>query len=66
MAEVVETSNLAHLSPGTLDENLDVICAPDALKITKIKPTGSRLMDFRDFVNGHQTQAGDSFIEIEQ
>jgi methionyl-tRNA formyltransferase len=66
MAEVVETSNPAQTSPGTLDEKLDVICAPDALKITKIKPTGSRLMDFRDFVNGHQTQAGDSFIEIEQ
>ncbi len=66
MAEVVETSNPAHLSPGTLDESLNVICAPDALKITKIKPTGSRLMDFRDFINGHQTQAGDCFIKIEQ
>ena len=66
MAEVVANPNSAHLPPGTLDENLDVICAPDALKITRIKPTGSRLMDFRDFINGHQTQAGDSFIEIEQ
>jgi methionyl-tRNA formyltransferase len=62
MAQVVKTSNPAHLPTGTLDENLDVICARDALKITEIKPTGSRLMGFRDFVNGHQTQAGDSFI----
>ncbi len=66
MAEIVETSNPADLTPGTLDENLNVICTPDALKITKIKPTGSRLMDFKDFVNGHQTQAGDSFNKIEQ
>ena len=66
MAEMVETSNPAHLSPGTLDENLNVICSKDALKITKIKPTGSRLMDFKDFVNGHRAKAGDSFIKIEQ
>jgi methionyl-tRNA formyltransferase len=66
MAEVVSTSNPADLPPGTLDENLNVICGRDALKITKIKPTGSRLMDFKDFVNGHQTKAGDSFLKIEQ
>ncbi|NIP24605.1 MAG: methionyl-tRNA formyltransferase [Phycisphaerae bacterium] len=66
MAEVVSTSNPADLPPGTLDENLNVICGCDALKIIKIKPTGSRLMRFRDFVNGHQTKAGDSFIKIEQ
>ena len=66
MAEVISSSNPANLPPGTLDENLNVICGRDALKITKIKPTGSRLMRFRDFVNGHQTKAGDSFIKIEQ
>jgi len=66
MAEVVSTSNPANLPPGTLDENLNVICGRNALKITKIKPTGSRLMHFRDFVNGHKTKAGDSFIKIEQ
>ena len=65
LAEVVSTSNPADLPPGTLDENLDVICGRDALKIIKIKPTGSRLMHFRDFVNGHQTKAGDSFAKIE-
>jgi methionyl-tRNA formyltransferase len=65
-AEVARDSNPADLPPGTLDENLNVICAQDALKITKIKPTGSRLMNFRDFVNGHQTQAGDNFIKIER
>ena len=65
MAEVVSTSNPAQLPPGTLDENLNVICGRDALEITKIKPTASNLMDFRDFVNGRQTRPGDRFIEIE-
>jgi len=66
MAEVVETSNTAHLPSGTLDESLNVICGQRSLKITKIKPTGSHLMQFKDFVNGQHTQPGDCFIKIEQ
>jgi len=66
MADVVSTPNSADLPPGTLDENLNVICGQDTLKILKIKPTGSHLMHFRDFVNGHHTQAGDCLIKIEQ
>jgi len=49
---------------GTLDENLNVICGSGALEIKKIKPAGSALMDFKDFVNGRQTQPGDSFIKL--
>ncbi len=63
---VVETSNPTHLQPGTLDENLNVICGQNALKITKIKPDGSRLMDFADFVNGRQTHLGDRLVEIKK
>jgi len=66
MAEVVQTSNPTGLPPGTLDENLNIICGEDALKIIKIKPNDSRLMDFKDFVNGRQTRPGDSFMKIEQ
>jgi methionyl-tRNA formyltransferase len=54
------------LPPGTLDENLNVICGTDALKIKKIKPAGSPLMDFKDFTNGRQTLPGDLFIKIEK
>jgi len=64
MAEVVSTSGPKDLEPGTLDANLNVICGTDALKITQIKPEGSRLMDFRDFVNGRGTRAGDMFVRI--
>jgi len=65
MAEVVQTTNLSVLPTGTLDENLNVLCGNNALKITKIKPEGSRLMDFKDFVNGRQTQPGDLFVKID-
>ena len=54
------------LPPGILDENLNVICGTDALKIKKIKPAGSPLMDFKDFVNGRQTQPGDLFMKIDK
>ena len=64
MAEVIRDSNPADLPLGTLDENLNIICAQDALKIIKIKPTGSRLMIFKDFVNGRASQPGDTFMKI--
>ncbi|MBN2589525.1 MAG: methionyl-tRNA formyltransferase [Sedimentisphaerales bacterium] len=64
MAEVVENSSLPKLTPGTLDENLNVICGQNALKITQIKPSGSGLMDFKCFVNGRNTKPGDSFTKI--
>ncbi|MHC4656443.1 MAG: methionyl-tRNA formyltransferase [Planctomycetota bacterium] len=66
IAEVVPTQKPAQISPGTLDEHLNVICGQDTLKILKIKPTGSGLMDFKDFVNGRHTRPGDRFIKIEQ
>jgi methionyl-tRNA formyltransferase len=64
-AEVVENANPTRLPAGTLDENLNVICGEDALKITQIKPAGSALMAFKDFTNGRQTQPGDAFAKID-
>ncbi len=64
-ARLVESSNAASLPPGTLDENLNVICGRGALAIEKIKPAGCRLMDFKDFVNGRATSPGDMFIKID-
>jgi len=63
---VVETSNAPGLSAGTLDENLNVTCGNDALMITKIKPAGSPLMNFKDFSNGRQTKPADLFIKIDK
>jgi methionyl-tRNA formyltransferase len=66
MAEVVDNPNPTGLESGVLDENLNVICARNALKIIKIKPAGRALMDFKDFVNGRQTQPGDLFMKIDE
>ncbi|MHC4363731.1 MAG: hypothetical protein ACYSTZ_12975 [Planctomycetota bacterium] len=65
MAQLIENSNPARLPPGTLDENLDVICGQNALKITRIKPANSSLMDFEAFANGRQTCPGDLFAKID-
>jgi methionyl-tRNA formyltransferase len=65
LAEVVTLHEPPSILPGTFDENLNVICGRDALKIVRIKPAGSALMAFKDFVNGRQTLPGDSFIKID-
>ena len=51
---------------GALDENLHVICGDGALQILELKPSGSRLMDFESYVNGHQCSAGDLFLSDEK
>jgi methionyl-tRNA formyltransferase len=65
-AQVVKSISTTGLSAGTLDENLNVTCGNDALNIIKIKPAGSSLMDFKDFINGRQTQPGDLFIKTDK
>lgn len=51
--------------PGTIDANLNVICGDGRLAIRKLKPAGSGLMEFRDFINGRHVQPGDRFIKAE-
>ena len=63
-AQVVKNPHPVNLPVGTLDEDLNVICGKNALKITQIKPAGSALMAFKDFANGRQTQPGDLFVKI--
>lgn len=65
-ARVIERSNPAGLPAGTFDEHLNVICGENALKITRIKPAGSALMDFKAFTNGRQTRPGDLLSKIEE
>ena len=63
-AEIIKTDD----DPGTygiLDDDLNVICGKDRLKILKLKPAGSHLMDFQDFVNGRKSKPGDLFMPIE-
>jgi methionyl-tRNA formyltransferase len=65
LASVVEKPEASALPPGTLDESLHVICGENALRIAKIKPAGSPLMDFGAFVNGRHTQPGDLFVNVD-
>ena len=64
-AEVLP-NQIQQAAPGTLDENLNIICGDGALKIEKIKPANSALMDFKAFVNGRHIKPGDRFISIEK
>jgi methionyl-tRNA formyltransferase len=51
---------------GTVDENLNVLCGTGSLKILEIKPHGSRMMDFKSFLNGRGSGAGDYFVPFEE
>ena len=62
-AEVVE--GRPGLAPGILDDRLCVACGQGALRVTAIKPAGSALMEFKDFVNGRRTKPGDAFIQVQ-
>jgi methionyl-tRNA formyltransferase len=66
LAKVVKKPNPENLLPGTLDEELNVICGGNALRIIKIKPADGALMEFRDFINGRATCPGDTFTKIQQ
>ena len=65
-AETVKLENLEQQQTGVIDENMNVICGTDSLKILQIIPAGSRLMDFEAFVNGRGTGSGDMFMPIDE
>jgi len=64
MAEPTGNGGRGSAAPGTLDENLEVVCGQGRLRITRIKPAGSDLMSFKAFVNGRRTMPGDMFVKI--
>jgi methionyl-tRNA formyltransferase len=64
-ADILRMDESANLPPGTIDENLNVICGKDRLQIMQLKPENSRLMSFADFVNGRRVSPGDRFVKIE-
>jgi methionyl-tRNA formyltransferase len=65
-ADILRMDNPANLPPGTIDENLNVVCGRNRLQIMQLKPENSRLMSFADFVNGRHVSPGDIFIRIEE
>jgi methionyl-tRNA formyltransferase len=63
--EILRTSNPPNMPPGTIDENLNVVCGIDRLQIVRLKPENSRLMSYADFVHGRRVGAGDRFVKID-
>jgi methionyl-tRNA formyltransferase len=49
--------------PGTVRADLTVATGEGTLQITRIQPSGKRVMEWRDFVNGYRVRPGDRFVE---
>ncbi len=64
-SEILRMANPENLPPGTIDENLNVLCGQNRLQIVQLKPENSRLMSFADFVNGRHVSPGDRFVKID-
>jgi methionyl-tRNA formyltransferase len=62
-AEVIPARGASE--PGIIDENLDISTGLDRLRIKQLKPSGKRLMSWKDFVNGHRVVPGDRFARVE-
>jgi methionyl-tRNA formyltransferase len=63
-AQCIEAQSEKKHESGTFDDKLNVTCSQGALKIMQIKPAGSHLMNFKDFVNGHRVREGDKLEKI--
>ena len=66
VAEVIKTGKNEQGRTGLIDNDMNIICGTDSLKIFQIKPAGSRLMDFGAFVNGRNAGPGDMFMPIDK
>ncbi len=64
-AQAVEKAIDAPPAVGKFDSNMNVVCGEGALKILRLKPANSSLMNFSDFANGRCTGADDLFLTIE-
>ncbi|MBN1816663.1 MAG: methionyl-tRNA formyltransferase [Sedimentisphaerales bacterium] len=54
-------------NPGTygkVDENLNILCGKDRLKILELKPAGKNRMTFEAFVRGRGVRPGDLFLPV--
>ncbi len=61
IARAEVSTGAAMLAPGMLDEELCVSTGAGWIRILELKPSGKRLMAFKDFANGYRLTAGDSF-----
>jgi len=64
-ADVIWGSNPTGSIPGTFDEDLNLLCGEGKLSIMNLKPAGSHLMEFRDFINGWRVRPGDRLTKVD-
>lgn len=67
-ARPYEGKSLPARSPddcGRITDMLTMQVADGEVEVLEIKPSGSALMDWRDFVNGRHVKSGDRFLPIE-
>jgi methionyl-tRNA formyltransferase len=56
----------ASASPGCILDDFTVATGAGRLKILEIKPAGSKLMNWQDFINGRHVKPGDKFVSLEK
>lgn len=56
----------AHVEPGTILDDFTLATGAGKLKILEIKPAGSKLMTWQDFINGRRVKPGDKFVSLEK
>jgi methionyl-tRNA formyltransferase len=64
-AAAVEKAPDSPPAVGRFDANMNVVCGEGALKILRLKPANSHLMDFEDFEHGRCSSPDDLFLSIE-
>jgi methionyl-tRNA formyltransferase len=58
-----QTDLLSDSTSGTVLKDLCIQCGQGVLRIERIKPSGSKDMNWQDFVNGRNIQPGDKFTD---
>ena len=53
---------LSDRRPGLILADFSIVTGEGRLKILEIKPAGSKLMTWQDFMNGRRVKAGDRFV----
>jgi methionyl-tRNA formyltransferase len=56
-AEAVNAPSIS--APGRIEDDLTVATSEGRLRIVELKPSGKRLMHWRDFANGYRLAPGD-------
>jgi len=57
------SSGIGPSAPGTVAEDLTIICGRERLRLLQVRPDNGRLMAFEAFVNGRRLQSGDRFLD---